>query len=74
VVERAVLEMMANLYGVPGPQACLSDDPLGGSPVGVTGGFTPAYPTSTGGGRDDPRAWRGRPIAGDRPMADRGRY
>jgi len=43
LIERATLEMMANLYGAPGPQICLdaSRDPLG--PVGPTGGFYPAY-------------------------------
>lgn len=61
VVERAVLEMMANLYGAPGPQACLSSDPLGGGSIGITGGYTPAYDNAGGnaGGRGDPRAWRG---------------
>src|SRR5579875_800031 len=41
VIERAVVEMVANLYGAPGPAACIGADPLG--PEGVTGGFTPAY-------------------------------
>ena len=41
VIERAVVEMVANIYGAPGPSACLGEDPLG--TVGVTGGFTPAY-------------------------------
>jgi curli production assembly/transport component CsgG/holdfast attachment protein HfaB len=27
-VERGVLEMMANLYGAPGPEVCLESDPL----------------------------------------------
>src|SRR6185503_13155202 len=42
LIERGVLEMMANLYGAPGPQACLSSDPLGDGTTGVTGGYTPA--------------------------------
>ena len=67
VVERAVLEMMANLYGVPGPQACLSSDPLGGGPVGVTGAYTPAYDSSADSVRGEPQAWR-------RGAAARGRY
>jgi curli production assembly/transport component CsgG/holdfast attachment protein HfaB len=67
VIERAVLEMMANLYGAPGPQACLTSDPLNGAPVGITGGYTPAYSTSVGGARGDPNAWRGQAMA-------RGRY
>jgi curli production assembly/transport component CsgG/holdfast attachment protein HfaB len=58
VVERAVLEMMANLYGA-GPQSCLTSDPLGGT-AGITGGFTPAYGNSDSSVRDDPRAWRNR--------------
>lgn len=71
-VERAVLEMMANLYGVPGPQACLSSDPLGGGGIGVTGGFTPAYNTSGSNDatRPSPYAWRGPRDA----AVDRGRY
>ncbi len=71
VVERAVLEMMANLYGAPGPQACLSSDPLGGGAIGVTGGYTPAYDDAAhnAGGRGDPRAWRG-----EDPGPARGRY
>ena len=44
VVERAVLEMTANLYGMPEPAACLTSDPLGPPTTGITGGFTPAYP------------------------------
>ena len=62
VVERAVLEMMANLYGAPGPQACLSSDPLGGGTVGVTGAFVPAYDSSVPAAfsREDPQAWRSR--------------
>ena len=59
-VERAVLEMMANLYGAPGPQVCLDArrDPLG--TTGVTGGFTPAYDnakSNNGSTRADPARW-----------------
>ena len=43
VIERAVLEMMANLYGAPGPQVCLQSDPLEAGTTGLTGGYTPAY-------------------------------
>jgi curli production assembly/transport component CsgG/holdfast attachment protein HfaB len=44
VIERAVLEMMANLYGAPGPQVCLKGgDPLAGRTTGLTGGYIPAY-------------------------------
>ena len=44
VIERAVVEMMANLYGAPGPGSCLQAgvDPLGAR-TGVTGGYYPAY-------------------------------
>jgi curli biogenesis system outer membrane secretion channel CsgG len=71
-VERAVLEMMANLYGVPGPQSCLSSDPLGGGSIGITGGFTPAYDNSgaNNASRNHPNAWH---AARDRG-GDRGRY
>lgn len=59
LVERAVLEMMANLYGAPGPEACLqvSGDPLFNGP---TGGFYPAYdnPQNNAQTRADPSRWR----------------
>jgi curli biogenesis system outer membrane secretion channel CsgG len=61
VVERAVLEMMSNLYGAPGPQMCLQGhDPLGGRTTGVTGGFTPAYNnlgSNNAHTREDPSRW-----------------
>lgn len=41
VIERAVLEMTANLYGVAGPEVCQFDDPL--STVGETGDFYLAF-------------------------------
>jgi curli biogenesis system outer membrane secretion channel CsgG len=43
VVERAVIEMVANLYGIGGPEACLTSDPLGPTTNGVTGDFYTAY-------------------------------
>jgi curli production assembly/transport component CsgG/holdfast attachment protein HfaB len=60
LVERATLEMMANLYGAPGPQICLdaARDPLG--PVGPTGGYYPAYANTdqnNGQTRADPNRW-----------------
>ena len=63
VIERAVLEMMANLYGAPGPQVCLDSrrDPLG--TLGVTGAYTPAYDntgTNNGHTREDPSRWHDR--------------
>jgi curli production assembly/transport component CsgG/holdfast attachment protein HfaB len=61
VIERAVLEMMANLYGAPGPEVCLQDgDPLGGRTTGVTGGYTPAYNNldkNNAQTREDPARW-----------------
>jgi len=76
LIERAVVEMSANLYGMPGPQACLSSDPLGGGTFGVTGGFTPAYNnlgSNNASTREDPARWNDRrdPDAG---RALRGRY
>ena len=66
VIERAVLEMMANLYGAPGPEVCLQNgDPLGGRTNGVTGGFTPAYNNldkNNAQTREDPARWN---VAGD---------
>jgi curli production assembly/transport component CsgG/holdfast attachment protein HfaB len=60
LIERATLEMMANLYGAPGPEVCLnaSNDPL--NTVGTTGGFYPAYDntgTNNGQTRADPSRW-----------------
>lgn len=77
VIERAVLEMMANLYGAPGPQICLNpaDDPLADT-AGVTGGYTPAYnnlATNNAQSREDPYRWDGRRDP-DVAAPDRGRY
>jgi curli biogenesis system outer membrane secretion channel CsgG len=64
VIERAVLEMMANLYGAPGPQVCLQGgDPLAGRTTGVTGGYTPAYDnldSNNAQTREEPARWNGR--------------
>ena len=77
VIERAVLEMMANLYGAPGPEICLQNgDPLGGRTTGVTGAYTPAYNnlgTNNAQTREDPARWN---VSGD-PTAtavERSRY
>ena len=79
LIERGVLEMMANLYGAPGPQVCLNpdNDPLGDvATAGVTGGYTPAYnnlASNNAHSREDPYRWdrsRDPPDAADR----RGRY
>ena len=72
LVERAVVEMTANLYGMPGPQSCLTSDPLGAGTVGLTGGYVPAYNnlgTNNGQTREDPSRWNAR-----RDSAVRGRY
>jgi curli production assembly/transport component CsgG/holdfast attachment protein HfaB len=77
VIERAVLEMMANLYGAPGPEVCLQNgDPLGGRTNGVTGGFTPAYNNldkNNAQTREDPARWN---VADDPDAAavQRSRY
>ena len=70
VIEKAVVEMVANLYGAPGPNACVGSDPLGTS--GFSGGFTPAYNNldrNNGQTRDDPSRWDAA-----RDPAIRGRY
>jgi curli production assembly/transport component CsgG/holdfast attachment protein HfaB len=77
VVERAVLEMMANIYGAPGPQICLHDgDPIGGRTNGLTGSFTPAYNNldkNNAQTREDPARWSH--VAGaDAAAVERSRY
>jgi len=61
VIERATAEMVANLYGMPGPEACMHDDPLGrGVTTGMTGAFVPAYnnlETNNAATREDPSRW-----------------
>ncbi|WP_426036888.1 holdfast anchoring protein HfaB [Brevundimonas sp. DC300-4] len=63
LIERATLEMMANLYGAPGPEVCLdaANDPL--NTVGATGGYYAAYDntgTNNGQTRADPSRWHDR--------------
>lgn len=75
LVERAVLEIMANLYGAPGPEACLqvSGDLMFGT-TGPTGGFYPAYDnlgTNNGATRADPARWH---DERDPDIRRRGRY
>ena len=58
VIERAVVEMSANLYGIPGPSSCLGEDPLG--TAGESGGFTlvpPSIETNNANTRDQARRW-----------------
>jgi curli production assembly/transport component CsgG/holdfast attachment protein HfaB len=76
VVERATVEMVANLYGMSGPEACMRDDPLGDRvTTGVTGAYVPAYnnvETNNASTRQDPRRWdyrRDPPV--DRVQRDR---
>ncbi len=78
VVERAVLEMMANLYGAPGPEVCLNGhDPLNAHPtLGLTGGLTPAFPNldkNNAKTREDPNRWHASRDA-DAGSVERGRY
>ena len=77
VIERAVVEIMANLYGSPGPDACIGDvDPLGGGRTGVTGAFYPAYDNldrNNARTREDPRRWDAGRTAGPAAVL-RGRY
>jgi curli biogenesis system outer membrane secretion channel CsgG len=77
VIERAVLEMMANLYGAPGPDVCLiHGDPLRGATTGITGGYTPAYnnlESNNAQTREAPRRWDNDRGA-DAAAADRSRY
>ncbi|CAN5290527.1 holdfast anchoring protein HfaB [soil metagenome] len=63
LIERGTLELMANLYGAPGPEVCLdaAHDPL--NTVGPTGGYYPAYAntdTNNGQTRADPNRWHDR--------------
>jgi curli biogenesis system outer membrane secretion channel CsgG len=61
VIERATVEMVANLYGMPGPRACMHADPLGdGVTTGPTGAYIPAYnnvQTNNAATRSDPYRW-----------------
>jgi holdfast attachment protein HfaB len=61
VIERAVLEMSANLYGVSGPDICNFNDPLG--TIGLTGNFVTAYDNQGSNNaftRQDPSRWHDR--------------
>ena len=63
LIERGTLEMMANLYGAPGPEVCLdaANDPL--NTVGATGGYYAAYDntgTNNGQTRAEPSRWHDR--------------
>jgi curli biogenesis system outer membrane secretion channel CsgG len=72
LVERAVVEMSANLYGMAGPESCLNFDPLANPTTGLTGGYVPAYnntDTNNAQTREDPSRWNAR-----RDSAVRARY
>ena len=61
-----------NLYGMPGPQACLTSDPLGAATTGLSGGYVPAYDnlgTNNARTREEPSRWNSR-----RDADVRGRY
>lgn len=61
VIERAVLEMTANLYGVSGPEVCTYDDPLATN--GDTGDFAPqsdTLETNNADTREDDARWHER--------------
>jgi len=80
VIERATVEMVANLYGMPGPEACMHFDPLGENvTTGVTGAYIPAYDnlgTKNAATRSDPHRWDG-PVDAPAPRQHtdaRGRY
>ena len=61
VIERATVEMVANLYGMPGPESCMTDDPLSRTATtGATGAYVPAYnnlETNNAQTRQDPSRW-----------------
>jgi len=72
VIERAATEMVANLYGMPGPEVCIQSDPLGDHvTTGPTGAFIPAYnnvETNNAATRQDPNRWHAhRDPPGDPP-------
>ena len=78
LIERATVEMTANLYGMNGPQSCLQVDPLGDGArtTGLTGGYVPAYNnlgTNNAQTREDPSRWDARRDPDTRAVL-RGRY
>ena len=63
VIERAVLEMSANLYGAPGPEVCNSLGDAVTATNGTTGDYVPAYEnldTNNGDTRSEPNRWHNR--------------
>lgn len=57
VIERAVVEMMSNIYGVPNAGGCVGVDPMGS--IGTTGAFVPRSEgtANNGAARENPNAW-----------------
>lgn len=78
LIERGVLEMSANLYGVPGPETCLRGyDPLFASTAGPTGAYAPAYDnlgTNNAHTRSDPSRWNDVPPPPPVAPGVHGRY
>jgi len=76
LIEKTTVEIMANFYGMPGPQACVGVDPLDSyQTAGLTGDLTPAYNnvrTNNGQTRADPDRWNSAYDRNVRPS--RGRY
>ena len=78
MIERATVEMMSNLYGAPGPTACMdpANDPVRpDGTTGLTGGYYPAYNNldqNNARTREDPNSWDS--SRGGQPVALRGRY
>jgi curli biogenesis system outer membrane secretion channel CsgG len=74
VIERATAEMVANLYGMPGPEACMQSDPLGERvTTGPTGAYVPAYnnlATNNAATRQDPNRWNDRRGSHGDPARD----
>lgn len=64
VIERAVVEMMSNIYGVPNAGGCVGVDPMGS--ISTTGAFVPRSEATANNGeaRENPNAWNERRDGG----------
>jgi len=76
IIERSTVEMMANLYGAPGPSACINpaNDPYAPDTTGVTGGFYPAYNNldqNNAVTRSQPNRWDSQRAPGGPELRDR---
>ncbi len=76
IIERSTVEMMANLYGAPGPSTCIdpANDPYAPDTTGVTGGFYPAYNNldqNNAATRSQPNRWTGQGDPGAPVLRDR---